>query len=128
MQISCVIPAEEQPTFECAVEKEASGTNENISAEAYSKDGIMAIFQTISNAPYAQAHEQQVGKGVNDLSRVNGCIVVLSGVSGVSFKRNERNRERCSTSSHLRKVRNQLSAEIKIQGIYQLIVLVTGSQ
>jgi hypothetical protein len=52
-----VIPAEEQPTFECAVEKEASGANENISTKTNSKDGIMAIFQTISNAPYAQAHE-----------------------------------------------------------------------
>jgi hypothetical protein len=102
-RISCVIPAQEQPTFECAVEKEASGADENISAEAYSKDSIMAIFQTISNTSYAQAHEQQVSKGVDNLSRVNGCIVVLSGASGVSFKREERNGERRSTSSHLRK-------------------------
>jgi hypothetical protein len=39
-----VIPAEEQPTFECAVEKEASGANGNISAKTNSKDNIMAIF------------------------------------------------------------------------------------
>ena len=57
MQTSCVIPAEEQPTFECAVEKEAPSANENISAEAYGEDSIMAIFQTILNASYAQAHE-----------------------------------------------------------------------
>lgn len=85
------------------MEKEASGANENISAEAHSKDSIMAIFQTISNASYAQAHEQQVRKGVDDLSGVNGCIVVLSGASGVLFKSDERNRERRSTSSHLHK-------------------------
>jgi hypothetical protein len=100
-----VIPAEEQPTFECAVKKEAPGANEYISAEAYGKDSIMAISQTISNASYAQAHEQQVCKGVDDLSRVNGRIIVLSSVSGVSLRRDERNRERRSTSSHLRKVR-----------------------
>jgi hypothetical protein len=98
-----MISAEEQPTFQCAMEKEASGANENISAEANSKDSIVAIFQTISNASYAQAHEQQVRECINDLRRVNGCIVVLPGASGMSFERNEWNREGLSTSSHLRK-------------------------
>ncbi len=71
------------------MEKEASGANENISVEAESKDSIMAVFQTISNASDAQAHEQQVSKGIHDLSRVNGCIVVLSGASGISYEGDE---------------------------------------
>jgi hypothetical protein len=41
---SCLIPAEEQPTFERAVKKKASCTNGNISAEANGKDTIMTIF------------------------------------------------------------------------------------
>jgi len=37
----------------------------------------MLIFQTVSNAFDSQKYEQQIREGVDDLSGVDGCIVVL---------------------------------------------------
>ena len=57
----------------------------------------MPVTETVGNAFEGEEHEEQVRQGINNLGRVNGCIVVLESIrvppsSGLSLG--------CNTSSH----------------------------
>jgi hypothetical protein len=59
------------------MEEEASGSDNEISQEGDQEDGVVSIFQAVANAALGQVHEDDVGERIDNLSRVDGRIVVL---------------------------------------------------
>ena len=56
---------------------EASGSNNEISAERYEEDTIVSILPAIVDALECQVHEEDVREGIDDFCRVSCGIVVL---------------------------------------------------
>lgn len=72
-----IYPARSTLTFECRVEQETPRSDDEVPAECYQEDLVVSIAATTANTLDSKPHKQQVGQGVNDLSGVDGSIVVL---------------------------------------------------
>lgn len=59
------------------MEEEAASSNNQVPNESNEEDMIMSILYAVGNATEGQPDEEQVGQGVDNLSRVDGGIVVL---------------------------------------------------
>jgi hypothetical protein len=59
------------------MKQETPHPHKQISQERDQKHCIMALANTVQQPFDAEIHKEQVGKGVDDFSGVDGCIVVL---------------------------------------------------
>jgi len=64
-------------TFQGRVEEETASSDDQVADEGDEEDMIMAILYTVGDTTEGQPDEEKVGQGVDDLSRVDGGIVVL---------------------------------------------------
>jgi hypothetical protein len=59
------------------VEEEAASSDNQVADEGDEEDVIVSILYTVVDATEGQPDKEKVGQGVDNLSRVNGGIVVL---------------------------------------------------
>jgi hypothetical protein len=59
------------------VEKEASGSDEQIANKRHQKDSVMPILHTVVDALERKVHEKEVCQGIDDFSGIDCGIVVL---------------------------------------------------
>lgn len=64
-------------TFQGRVEEETASSDNQVPDEGDEEDVIMAILYTVGDTTEGQPDEEKVGQCVDDLSRVDGGIVVL---------------------------------------------------
>lgn len=59
------------------MKREAAATNHDIAYKCNQEDCVVAIFEAITDALDTQSHKQKVCEGVDNLSAVNGRVVIL---------------------------------------------------
>jgi len=59
------------------MEKEAAGSDEQVANEGHKEYLVMAISQTTADTLKREEHEQQIGQRVDNLSGIDGRVVVL---------------------------------------------------
>ena len=64
-------------TFQGRVEEEAASSDNQVPDEGDEENVIVSILYAVVDATEGQPDEEKVGQGVDDLSRVDGGIVVL---------------------------------------------------
>ena len=64
-------------TFQGCVEKETASSDDQVPDESNEEDVVMSILYAVVDATEGQPDEEKVGQGVDDLSRVDGGIVIL---------------------------------------------------
>lgn len=60
------------------MEEETPRAHDEIATEGDQKDLVMLIPATAQNPLDPEPHKQQVGQGVDNLSRIDGGIVILT--------------------------------------------------
>jgi hypothetical protein len=59
------------------VEQEAAGPDEQIPVVCDLEDRVMFIFAAVQDPLHTEIQEQEIGKRIDDLRRIYGCIIVL---------------------------------------------------
>jgi hypothetical protein len=65
------------PTLQSGVERETSGSHDQVTQEGNEEDPIMAMLRTIVHALDGKVDEQQVRKSIDDLGGIVGDHIVL---------------------------------------------------
>ncbi len=63
------------------MENEASDANECIDHEGDEEDPVMAVLETVCDALASQVDEAEICDSIDNLSRVNGGVIILRIVS-----------------------------------------------
>ena len=59
------------------MEEEAASSNNQVTDEGNKEDAVVTVLYAVVDATEGQPDKQEVGQGVDNLSRVDGGIVVL---------------------------------------------------
>jgi hypothetical protein len=59
------------------MKRKTTTANHDITYKSNQEDGIMSVFNAVSDTLHAEGHKQKVCEGVDDLGAIDGSIVVL---------------------------------------------------
>jgi len=62
------------------MKSKAARSHDKITNISNQKDRIMPVTKTVCNTFEGEEHEEQVRQGIDNLGRVNGCIIVLESI------------------------------------------------